>query len=62
MSAGRKIITSFDYPPIPCRDFDWSAVEDGYDGSEDSRDPVGHGPTELAAVRDLLEQLEDRRP
>jgi hypothetical protein len=24
------IITNFDYPPIPVRSFDWSAVLDGY--------------------------------
>ena len=27
----RKIITSFDYPPIPYRECDWSAWLDGSD-------------------------------
>lgn len=37
---------SFDYPPIPCRDFDWSATHPDYDGAEDaSDDRVVHGRT-----------------
>jgi hypothetical protein len=45
------IRTTFVYPPIPIRLFDWQAVRDGYDlGS-----PYGHGPTEEAAIADLLE-------
>lgn len=53
----RKIITSFDYPPIPIRSFDWSAHWDDYDGGWQA---VGHGETEAAAVRDLLEQQAER--
>jgi hypothetical protein len=26
-----KIITSHDYPPIPTRDFDWSAFREDYE-------------------------------
>ena len=49
-----KIITKFEYPPIPDRRFDWSAVTEDYDlGS-----PIGRGATEAEA--DLLEQLEER--
>ena len=55
-----KIITSFDYPPIPERHSDWSAVFDGYDGAPDAHDPIGRGPTELAAIADLLDQERDR--
>ena len=58
-----KIKTSFDYPPIPNRNFDWSAWdEDTYDGAEDSHPSarvIGRGPTESAAINDLLEQLEE---
>lgn len=43
---------SFDFPPIPCRDFDWSATSPDYDasfeGSEDgwvSTGNVVHGRT-----------------
>lgn len=63
---GIKINTHFDYPPIPVRDMDWSAVTDDYDmtdvdetGQPYSNCPVGHGATEQEAIADLLEQLED---
>lgn len=58
---GEKIWTSFEYPPIPVREFDWSAVTDDYDGAPDANCPVGHGATEQAALDDLLEQLAERR-
>jgi hypothetical protein len=54
---GLVIQTSHDYPPIPNRNFDWSAVLDSYEG--ELGDPHGQGPTEEAAIADLLEQLED---
>lgn len=57
-----KIRTSFDYPPIPLRDFDWSAWdEDTYDGAEDSstRHQIGYGRTEAEAIVALKEMLED---
>jgi hypothetical protein len=48
------IITEFVYPPIPVRHCDWEAVFDNYDlGS-----PRGEGPTEFAAIVDLLMQWE----
>jgi hypothetical protein len=55
MKTGKTIVTEFVYPPIPSRDNDWSAVLAGYDAG----DPIGRGPTETAAVADLLEQLDD---
>jgi hypothetical protein len=60
-----KIHTAFDYPPIPTRSFDWSAVTDNYDCDGDSEGfftthPVGHGATEDEALADLIGQLEDR--
>jgi len=42
----RKIHTSHDYPPIPVRDFDWSAIFDGYEPGES----IGHGRTEQEAI------------
>jgi hypothetical protein len=51
---GLVIITSHDYPPIPIRDVDWSAVLDNYEPGM----PIGYGPTEEAAIDDLLEQLD----
>jgi hypothetical protein len=50
-----KIVTDHVYPPIPWRNFDWSAELDSLtpDG------PRGWGETEAAAIADLKEQLED---
>jgi hypothetical protein len=61
---GTKIHTSFDYPPIPVRDMDWSAVTDNYEAESDSEGswsthPIGHGATEQEAIADLLDQLEE---
>lgn len=45
-------------PPIPDRSYDWSAVDEStYDGFGCS---IGYGPTALDAVKDLMEQLEER--
>jgi len=50
-----KIVTNFDYPPIPIRQFDWSAIDDDtYDGEGC---PIGHGATEQEAIDDLLGQI-----
>jgi hypothetical protein len=57
---GLTVHTNFDYPPIPVRSFDWSAIDDEtYDGVGC---PVGHGPTEQEAINDLLAQIEERAP
>jgi hypothetical protein len=53
MSAPR-IITRYDPPPIPTREFDWVAVEDDYDLGR----PVGYGRTEKDAEDDLISQLD----
>jgi len=45
------IQTSFVYPPIPMRHFDWSAVHESYEPG----DPVGRGVTEQEAIDDLLD-------
>ena len=54
-----KIRTSFVYPPIPDRRFDWQAVYDDYDGAEDSgnRGEIGYGRTEAEAIADLTENF-----
>lgn len=62
---GVIIHTNFDYPPIPVRNMDWSAVTDNYDCDCDqdgffSTHPVGHGVTEQEAIADLMEQIEER--
>ena len=48
----QPIVTVFVNPPIPCRDFDWSATRDGYDEG----DPIGRGRTEEEAISDLEAQ------
>ena len=53
------IHTSFDFPPIPIRSADWSAILDDYDGAPDAGPQyIGRGATEAEAIRDLVEQLE----
>lgn len=54
--AAIKIRTDYDPKPIPARQFDWSATDDGtYDGEGC---PIGYGETESEAVNDLLAQIE----
>lgn len=61
-----NVRTTHEFPPIPIRSMDWSAVDDDtYDVDCDqdgffSTSPVGRGATEQEAINDLLEQLEDR--
>lgn len=56
-----NIRTTFVYPPIPVRSFDWCAVDDDtYDGAEDSHCLIGYGRTEQEAIADLLEQIGER--
>lgn len=61
-----KISTTHEFPPIPIRTMDWSAVDaDTYDCDCDqdgyfSLGPVGRGATEAEAIADLLEQIEER--
>jgi hypothetical protein len=64
------IKTNFDYPPIPIRKLDWSAIDSNtYDASYEGEDesgsvwkcsPSGHGATEEEAVNDLIEKLEEK--
>lgn len=44
------VVTSFVYPPIPVRSFDWCAYFDG----EEERGEYGWGEDEEAARADLL--------
>ncbi len=60
-----KIVTQHEFPPIPIRSMDWSAVDaDTYDCDCDqdgfySLAPIGHGATEAEAIADLRAQLEE---
>jgi len=49
-----KLRTDYWPKPIPMRQFDWSATEDGYEPGR----PIGYGRTEQEAIDDLKEQLE----
>ncbi len=50
---GTRIKTRNIFPPIPNRNFDWSACLDGHEESG----VYGFGETEHIAVADLVEQL-----
>lgn len=50
----RRIVTTWIYPPIPLRNFDWQATFQGYEPG----DLVGHGETKAEAVKDLRDQAE----
>lgn len=50
--AGRKVIVSHNYPPIPVREFDYVAY---YEGQEESGH-YGYGASERAAILDLHAQ------
>lgn len=50
------IITNYVHPPIPERSSDWSAARRGYEPGS----LQGRGPTERAAVIDLLDQEDER--
>jgi hypothetical protein len=52
--ATSKVITTPIRPPIPVRDFDWSAMDVGYEPG----DPIGYGPTEQEAINNLNQQKE----
>jgi len=52
MNRSKRIITENVHPPIPDHRWDWSAVRNGYEPG----DPIGRGPTEADAIRDLLDQ------
>lgn len=49
-----KIRTENVYPPIPVREWDWSAVDDN---TYEPGCPIGWGRTEQAAIDNLIEQL-----
>jgi hypothetical protein len=51
-----KVRAEHVYPPIPIRDYDWSAVDDNYEPGA----PHGAGPTRKAAVQDLCEQWQEK--
>lgn len=53
-----KVATEYIRPPVPSTQYDWMA---SVEGEEDSM-PIGRGPTEAEALRNLAEQLADLIP
>jgi hypothetical protein len=53
MTTSEPIQTSYVYPPIPQRDFDWCAYRDP------ERLPYGWGRTEAEAIADLIENEDE---
>ena len=53
--SSQKIVTDYWPKPIPHRQFDWTATEDGYEPGC----PIGYGKTEAEAIKDLREQLSE---
>jgi hypothetical protein len=53
--VSHRIRTSYIYPPIPIRQFDWSAVDDNYEPG----DPIGYGATEQEAIENLKQLIEE---
>lgn len=51
----RKIITTYEYPPIPSRKYDWIAYREDYDEG----DLLGCGKTEEQAIEDLIFQEDE---
>ena len=49
-----QIKTSYVFPPIPMRQFDWCAYMDG----REEAGPYGWGRTEEEAVKDLTQEIE----
>ena len=48
----KKIITNYECPPIPVRDYDWLALREDWDEG----DLIGYGRTEQEAIDDLIEK------
>ena len=56
--AGYLVSLSYPHPPIPTTAFDVCATFDDYSGERG--DPIGHGPTDEAAIADLFIDAESR--
>ena len=51
-----KVRVDYDPPPIPIRDYDWTAHDDSFEPGA----PYGRGRTAREALVDLLEQVLER--
>lgn len=59
LEDGTVLFTFYDCPPIPLRGYDWSCIDDNYEG-EGSNSVIGYGSTEKEAIRDWQEQDSER--
>jgi len=50
--CSERIVTRHICPPVPSKAFDWEATRESYEPGW----PIGHGPTEQAAIDNLIEQ------
>ena len=55
IAAKIKIRTEHVYPPIPVREWDWSAVDDN---TYEPGCPIGWGRTEKAAIENLIDEIQ----
>lgn len=57
-----RIHTEHVFPPIPDRSHDWAAYDDDtYCGCGECHCLTGYGPTEAAAIADLMDQLDEEK-
>lgn len=54
MAELEQIETRAVFPPIPTSAYDFAATRKSYEPG----DPIGYGPTEQAAIQDLIDQEE----
>ena len=52
-----RIVVTQENPPVPSRQYDYSAVTDDYEPGH----PIGRGSTKREAVNDLMDQLDLRQ-
>ena len=50
--SGLTLHTSYDFPSVPTRRWDWSCTDDNYDGAQ----IIGTGETEIEAIYSYLDQ------
>lgn len=59
-AVGDVIVTTNVFPPIPDRRFDWCATRNNDEPNDNGSMLAGYGPTEAAAIADLVEQHAER--
>jgi hypothetical protein len=58
--SGITLYTTYEFPSIPVRQFDWTCIDSDYDGAPDAGPQLhGTGATEVEAIVDYLTQLKE---